>query len=201
MEDTRLTNPEPTQVNVDTDSVLRTYSARELCRKLGVSQHAVNEYVQQGAPHSKTGKGHRYNFVEFREWMAANGKTGKPGRPWPSQQQPDENDPLLAAGESPGLERYRNAKADLAEYERDRQRGLLIPFNELEATLMVAAATIRQANERVQREYGNAPAEILNEALAEFIANADKLIGFYLDKQSSAAVGSGDTDATPPLNA
>ena len=111
-----------------------------------------------------------------------------------------DSDPLLN-GDSPALERYRNTKADLAEMDRDVRRGLLVPIDELEAVLMTYCASVRQAIERVQREFGNAPAEIINEALREWRANIEKLIAVYRDKQNSRANERGDVAAAPSLNA
>ena len=75
------------------------------------------------------------------------------------------NDPLLSGGDSPELERYRKARADLAEMERDERNGSLIPRQQLEPAFVQYASAIRRAGEGLQRRYGNEAAAMLNEAL------------------------------------
>jgi hypothetical protein len=74
-------------------------------------------------------------------------------------------DPLLAGGNSEALERYREAKADMAEMERDAQRGQLVPRHQLEPAFTAYAAAVRRAGEALQRQYGPGAADMLNEAL------------------------------------
>jgi hypothetical protein len=78
-----------------------------------------------------------------------------------------EGDEMLAGDESPGLERYRLAKAELAEMDLQRQRGTHVDLRKLEPLLLRASGILRSAIEDVQRQYGNGPRDILSEALAE----------------------------------
>jgi hypothetical protein len=80
-----------------------------------------------------------------------------------------ETDPLLVGQDvdSPGLERYRNMKADLAEMDRDERRGEIVPMSEILPSLQQAAGTLRQAIEHAARLYGNDVSQILNDALTE----------------------------------
>jgi hypothetical protein len=75
------------------------------------------------------------------------------------------NDPLLVGVDSPELERYRAARADLAEMERDERNGSLIPRQQLEPAFVQYATAIRRAGEGLQRRFGNEAAAMLNEAL------------------------------------
>jgi hypothetical protein len=85
------------------------------------------------------------------------------------------SDPLLAGGDSPELERYRAARADLAEMERDERNGSLIPRQQLDPAFVQYASAIRRAGEALQRRFGNEAAVMLNEALddAERIIRRD----------------------------
>ena len=76
-------------------------------------------------------------------------------------------DPLLAGGDSPALERYRTARALLAEMEVDRQRENLIPREEIEVALTRFAGVLRRAGESLAREFGNEAAGLMNEAVDE----------------------------------
>ncbi len=77
-------------------------------------------------------------------------------------------DPLLADGDSPGLERYRNAKADLAEMDRDRQRKQIVLVEQIEPALLQLAGVMRSAADNLARQFGNEAAGIVNEAVDEW---------------------------------
>lgn len=81
-------------------------------------------------------------------------------------------DPLLSA-DAPSRERYVAAKADLAEMERDERRGRLLDAQEVQAVAREAAAYIRTACDRIQRECetdGEIAHRIMCEALDNFEA-------------------------------
>lgn len=109
-------------------------------------------------------------------------------------------DPLLnetGAADSPGLERYRMAKADLAEMERDRQRRRIVRIDQIELTLMQLATVLRDAGERIARQYGNDAADILNEAVDDWRVGVRKLIDgdSGTDSVADATPGGGDSSA------
>jgi hypothetical protein len=85
---------------------------------------------------------------------------------WAAAQRAD--DVLLSGDDSPSMERWRSARADLAEMERDAQRRNLIPRDELDAEGMKLAGCIRRAGDALARRFGNDAASILNEALDEW---------------------------------
>src|SRR4051812_14117329 len=73
-----------------------------------------------------------YNAAELVKWQVA--RTASP------------DDPLLAGGDSPNLERYRKAKAELAEMDAAERRGQLADVNALcEWWLIEVAPLVRQA--------------------------------------------------------
>ena len=88
-------------------------------------------------------------------------------------------DPLLAGGDSPNLERYRGAKADLAEMDLQERRGTHANLEELDGALMRFAGGIRRAGEVLQRRFGNEASDILNEgidgAVAAYHAERERL--------------------------
>lgn len=97
----------------------------------------------------------------------------------------DGGDPLLTSAQqpdSPELERYRAARADLAEMERDRQRLHLIPREVLDPALAMFVGVLRRAGEALVRRFGNEAAAILNEALDEFEASIRTMLGVEAEK-------------------
>jgi hypothetical protein len=71
-------------------------------------------------------------------------------------------------GSSPALERYRAARADMAEMERDRLSKSLVRVTDIEPALMQLTALLREAGQRIARTAGNDVAGILNEAVDEW---------------------------------
>lgn len=72
----------------------------------------------------------------------------------------------LPTGDSPNLERYRAAKADLAEMEAAERRGQLIPSDRNRAFMGRVAAILRQAGD-VIRTFSPEAHQVLDEALAD----------------------------------
>lgn len=70
--------------------------------------------------------------------------------------------------DSPSLERYRAARADLAEHELAVRRGELIPRDEMMEVLRYCARVLRTAGEQLQKSFGRDAQELLNGALDEF---------------------------------
>jgi hypothetical protein len=120
-------------------------------------------------------------------WVAIKAERAKPA--------PTDADPLLADGDSPGLERYRNAKADLAEMERDRQRRRIVNVEEIEPALMQLAGVMRNASENLARQFGNDAAGIVNEAVDEWGVGVAKLFA------AAESGGAGDEGAAAPVDA
>ncbi len=63
------------------------------------------------------------------------------------------SDPMMAAGDSPALERYRNARAALAEMELDAKRKDTHPTEFIAHVLKQWASVWRRLGERLARRY------------------------------------------------
>lgn len=111
------------------------------------------------------------------------------------QQERSSDDPLLDGVDSPGLERYRAAKADITEMERDRLRKQLVKVDEIEPALQQLAGVLRDAGERLARQYGNEAAGILNEAVDEFARGVDGLLISNGDEYTTDNSGDGSAEA------
>lgn len=125
----------------------------EVC---GRSIPAIAMWAKSGMP----GKPGCYDLRLIIPWLIRKNKRGP--------REPNENeDPLLAAGDSPGLERYRLAKAELAELELQVRKGTLIPIDAVKDTIARWSALIRRMGESLAKRFGNEAAELLNETLVE----------------------------------
>lgn len=65
------------------------------------------------------------------------------------------------------LQRKRMAEADMAEDERDRRRGHLLPTSQVHAAHVHWANRLRKASEQLGRKFGRMAQRILDDALAD----------------------------------
>jgi hypothetical protein len=99
-------------------------------------------------------------------------------------------DDIESGADSPNLERLRGAKADIAEIERDKRRGELLPRDEMRAGLLGIAGCIRDMGERLEREFGHDARQLLDDALDEARAGIDRLF----PESGLAAVQTGEPE-------
>jgi hypothetical protein len=153
---------------------------RDLADVFDVStQHWDRHYSRFAAPEARKTVGGKlyYHGRQVLDAWAASLKGAAPA---------EGTDPLLsgAAPDSPGLERYREARADMAEMERDRLRLNLIPREELDPALAQFAGLLRRAGEALKRQFGNDAAALLNEAVDEAEAGWRTLLGVEAERES-----------------
>lgn len=85
-----------------------------------------------------------------------------------SRSQSAEGDDMLDGGDSPELTRYRSARADLVEMERDERRGSLVNVDSLvEWWSSDVAAPIRRAIDALCKQFGPAAAALVTTALTK----------------------------------
>ncbi len=113
-----------------------------------------------------------FDVFEVGKWKGAKEEAKRP-----RERIPGDEDPLLASGDSPGLERYRMAKAQLAELDLGRRQGELIPVEALDAGLMALSAAYRRGVEQAQRLFGPEVVSIFEEALAGGEAAIKQIFG------------------------
>ena len=129
-------------------------------------QIATMQALSQGAAAWLVGLSTR----TFRDTTAPRGSAGlynaRDLLAWKAGPAAGSDDPLLTGGDSPNLERYRAAKADLAEMDALERRGRLVDvdaFAEWWGTEV--AAPMRRAVETLQSRFGADAAEIVAAAL------------------------------------
>ena len=77
------------------------------------------------------------------------------------------SDPMLRGDSSPGLERYRAARAELAEMDLAEKRGQLVRVESIRRMLDTVASLIRDATVRIDRQFGAEAADMIGDALDE----------------------------------
>lgn len=124
-----------------------------------VSLDTVASWRKKGMP----GASGRYDLAEILVWLRSDG-------PWRPRGGGDLtggplDELIVAAGDSPNLERYRLAKAQLAELELERQKGSLLPREKVRSGLGRFAAILRQLGERLGKRHGPEVFGSVNDAL------------------------------------
>ncbi len=96
-----------------------------------------------------------------------------------------DGDPDLFGEDSPALERYRTARAQLAELDLEVRRAKLLDREQLESHWNAGAVALRNAGERLQRRYGDEAVEIYNEGMADFARAVTEAIHAGHDREST----------------
>lgn len=128
----------------------------EVAQVYDVSLDTVKGWRSAGMP----GKPKRYVLQDVSRWLRSEG-------PWSNKKKPVVDDPLLTEGDSPGLERYRMAKAEHAELDLALRRGELIERDKCRDVLIRWAVAIRRMGERLVKRYGTGVTAEFDQALAE----------------------------------
>lgn len=75
--------------------------------------------------------------------------------------------------DGPALERYRAAKADMTEDERDMRRQSLLPRDAVHAMHQEWGRILRAAGEKIGKEFGQRAHSILNQAIDDALSRVD----------------------------
>ncbi len=138
----------------------------------GQSLDTIKHWAKQGMP----GRPGRYEAGSIVRWLRSSG-------PWKQHGKPENGDPLLESGDdSPGLERYRQAKAALAELDLQERRGDLLSRDKARTVLGRWASMLRNLGDRMAKRYGMEAAIAVNETLTE----CESVIADELDDAGSA---------------
>ncbi len=89
----------------------------------------------------------------------------------------DEEDEMLRGPDSDGLERYRHAKAEMAELDLAVRRGETMEVGVARLALASIFETLRQAGEQLRREFGPAAAALIAEAVVDAANQARETFG------------------------
>ncbi|MCP4591815.1 MAG: hypothetical protein GY842_13850 [bacterium] len=130
-------------------------SQRELARQLGWPGTTLRgRLTDSGCPIPRRGPWPTWVVDALQKWAALR---------YPED---DGDDAAMAAGgPSPALERWRRARATLAELEVGQKRGQLLPRDQVRELHSRMAGVLRSAIDRLQREFGDGAFEAIDEAL------------------------------------
>jgi hypothetical protein len=127
------------------------YSQRDLASTVAVDESTIAQWVRAGLSRKRAGK-NRYKYC-----ITCTVAWERTGRGLVS----DSLDELIATGgDSPGLERFRNARAELAEMDVQSRRKSLLPRDVTRNALGRVMSLLRQYAERLGRRHG--PEEVLS---------------------------------------
>lgn len=149
-------------------------SQADLAEACGVSLATIQHWARIGMP----GKPGSYDFREVFQWSRTSGPCAH------RKANKQEADPLLPDEDvdSPGLERYRQAKASLAELELEERKQSLIPIESIRTTLGQWASQLRSMGDVLGRDFGAEAQKIVNDTLDE----CERLIGTTDDSGPAA---------------
>lgn len=156
-------------------------SQAEVAEFVGQSVKTVQGWALQGMP----GQQGCYDLAKVVQWLRQDG-------PWRARAAVAETDDPLLAGDSDsdGLERYRQAKAALAELDLEERKGQLISREKVRPVLARWAAVIRRCGESLGKVFGASATEKLNDALDE----CSRVVDEFGSDEPPGIDGTGGTD-------
>lgn len=155
-----MPKPKPKPKPKPSSPVVKTQA--ELVRILGVSKSTVNEWTKRGLP--------KFPCTIADVWR------------WRFEQR-ESSDPLLVGPESPALERYRAARAELSEIEVQKARGQLMDINVLDESLLLPmSCLLRDLGMRFQEfpGWGREATDMLDDTIQSLARHIE---GYYEARQ------------------
>lgn len=125
-----------------------------------VALQTVKGWRRKDPPMPDRGE-HGWPLREIIAWLYTVG----PRRPEQNTKFTEEDFELIAGGESPALERYRLARAKLAELDLAEKRKEVIAADDVRQMFAIVGGTIRRAGQQLTRRYGPKAFEMLSQAL------------------------------------
>lgn len=154
----------------------------ELGRLFGVSRKTIHEW--SGKAGFPRGESDKYSAFDVLVWylVAHSKQLVEKGSGDLAA-----GDPLLSGENTPNLERYRGARADLAEMEVKRQEGNLLDRAVMREALGRAASHLRGAAKALERDFGDEAKRVLDDTLDEVGREFSKVLGVCPDQPSENA--------------
>lgn len=156
----------------DHDRRWSAYSQRDLAAALGRDPSTIALWVKQGLPRYTARQNRfRYCIPCAFHWLSGRGvlRTDPP--------LPLADELLDAGGDSPSLERWRKARAQLAEMELEERQRSLMPRDQVRSALGRIAAIWRQLGERLSKRHGPEAGESVRDAIGDSQRVIDEQFG------------------------
>lgn len=110
------------------------------------------------ARNGRKSKRYRYDLHEIAVWYVHRRE----------KRRTDPDDPLVyAAANTPGLERLRKAKAEIAELELHERQRRVVQRDDVRELLALVASHYRRAGETLQRRFGRDAAQVVLDAVEQ----------------------------------
>ncbi len=135
----------------------------EVASHFGVSERTVSTWLNDGCPGKPAGPGRRgqYDLTAIAAW-----------RDLRNAQAADE---LMAGPTSPALERYRDARAELAKLDLLERNGTLLNRDKAHEAHVRMAHILETLGENLRRHHGPAAQQLFHDALDDYQREADTL--------------------------
>ena len=159
-------------------------SVADLGVAMGVSRQTAYEWLKKpDFPQAVDGA---FSVRLVAEWKLLRDQELERKRAGPAPVDPNSDDPLLNSGDSIGLERYRMAKAQLAEMDLAEREKVMLNAEAVHDGLAVISQTFRQACEELQRRFGGDAHAIIEQAITEAESTIHDLFGPNIADLSSS---------------
>lgn len=158
--------------------VLKTL--RDVAAWLDIAPATLKFWEGRGCPGFQN---RRYDVQKIVRWLVRERSLASPPKKADPARAPDEDDVLLALGSSPALERYREARARIAELQADEAEGTYVNVARMQAGLQRMAAILRDAGDRLQKRHGPDAKALLDEHLDAFEALIPEIFGGRADNE------------------
>lgn len=144
-----------------------------LARVCGVARSTVQQWMRDSKfpPELATGG---YDLFAVGEWKGARDEATRQKQLLKGL----EEDPLLVGeAASPQLERYRGAKASLAELDLAERERSLVPLESISSGMHEICLSLRGGLEELQRQHGTAAHKLMDDKLRDAESRIDELFG------------------------
>jgi phage terminase Nu1 subunit (DNA packaging protein) len=151
-------------------------TADELCEVLKISRGRLSGWKKEGLPCERSGRAHRYSLRVVRQWMIANGYATQGEVLEAVRQRKSGVDPDMTGGPpSEAQERFRLAKAQLAELDLAERRKQLVVRDAVHLIMEQVAGVLRTAGDTLQKRWGAEARRVLTEATEDAERLVDQL--------------------------
>lgn len=140
---------------------------KEMCTALDVGERQGYAYIDRGMPRNRDKS---FDIPACLEWQAKNVRESAGNHKKRTPVDPTSEEAMLdpaVTGTSPALERFRNARAGLAELELEVKRGQFLPLDLVHSAHGRIQGVLRSSGEIFRKNWGPECLAVLNEALNE----------------------------------